>query len=821
MNSNSCNKTATAPTATPIVIGNLKNPPHQNSSWDETFSELVDFQKEHGHLDCSANNCALHVWMVNQRMKRESLTVEQVKKLQSIGFDFGTGPFHEKAGIKDPTMLSTSKFLVPEVVNGLSGQNAASKESTLSKGNSTDEASSSRQLEGQEHPSTTSSNKTVPTEEVSVREKVNALSAELSKTNKHTAPHVLVSPVAPKMSLTQPQEGRGDSTSKKVVEEEPKPASDDAVLLEEVNMNSEGLFSNNNKVFKTTVSPKKDKEKVAAGETISATEEAIVPDKASALPVQQTQHTGAEQSSSSKQNPNKNTFRVEEDRQQKRNRTWEESFQILRSFKEKHGHLMVSRKYDPSLSNWSYRQRRKQHALTKEQIDNLNSIGFRFERHLRTWNESFAALKSFQQKYGHLNCGSRYSVLASWCTLQRKSQYTLSTDQIAKLTSIGFNFESGGKVNIDSGNKKKVDGRTKDAEEQGPCVEELDRPTIASFASVSDCGGSEVSKEPIVAGTSNGHGGTVDSPKTLPPITWHDMFQRLKAHREAFGNCMVPENLKVYAEVFGKTKGTHADTELETWVKIQRVSILNGSLLEEYKEKLKSIEFETPKNVEDYEDWLFFFRRLVQFRWDEGHCVVPRRYSKDKSLGNWVNKQRYLKNKNILRNDRKKLLDKIGFVWDASIYRFTGATGLTTPSVAVTLSPKIGTEVTQTEVTSDTGKMSWSDVCQGSMVELVDYYPDTGSSNGTTDANANATEYEEDRESKVGDLDYFLKHIYDPTTELEVIYDESIHDFPICIKRKSRATPSSTSEDEKSTVKKVRVCEDEDTASVDGEYMII
>jgi hypothetical protein len=43
--------------------------------------------------------------------------------------------------------------------------------------------------------------------------------------------------------------------------------------------------------------------------------------------------------------------------------------------------------------------------------------------------------------------------------------------------------------------------------------------------------------------------------------------------------------------------------------------------------------------------------------------MVSQRYERDKSLGRWVGDQRKFHNNNKLRQDRKRILDEIGFVW--------------------------------------------------------------------------------------------------------------------------------------------------------------
>jgi hypothetical protein len=55
--------------------------------------------------------------------------------------------------------------------------------------------------------------------------------------------------------------------------------------------------------------------------------------------------------------------------------------------------------------------------------------------------------------------------------------------------------------------------------------------------------------------------------------------------------------------------------------------------------------------------------RLVDFNRKNDHCMVPNRHMQDKSLGQWVEKQRSLSTKDAMPQDRKDLLDELGFVW--------------------------------------------------------------------------------------------------------------------------------------------------------------
>ena len=61
--------------------------------------------------------------------------------------------------------------------------------------------------------------------------------------------------------------------------------------------------------------------------------------------------------------------------------------------------------------------------------------------------------------------------------------------------------------------------------------------------------------------------------------------------------------------------------------------------------------------------WNLQYEKLVEFQQQNGHCIVPQRHEQDKPLGQWVRKQRKNQTNNILPQNRKDLLDDIGFIW--------------------------------------------------------------------------------------------------------------------------------------------------------------
>lgn len=68
--------------------------------------------------------------------------------------------------------------------------------------------------------------------------------------------------------------------------------------------------------------------------------------------------------------------------------------------------------------------------------------------------------------------------------------------------------------------------------------------------------------------------------------------------------------------------------------------------------------------------WQERFKDLLEFKKQHGHCKVPTRYHKDKSLGSWVKCQRtqyrkYKRNESCNINKERILqLDSLGFAWE-------------------------------------------------------------------------------------------------------------------------------------------------------------
>ena len=142
-------------------------------------------------------------------------------------------------------------------------------------------------------------------------------------------------------------------------------------------------------------------------------------------------------------------------------------------------------------------------------------------------------------------------------------------------------------------------------------------------------------------------------------LKWNEMFNRLIQYKAQHHNCLVPQNYE-------------ADSRLGRWVHYQRVEFWlyqqqgSGKITQARIDKLESLGFEwDPQRSQ----WNSMFRRLIEFKANNGHCRVPKGFTGNPELANWVRNQR-LEHSNLkkgkksrMTDERKESLDNVGFKW--------------------------------------------------------------------------------------------------------------------------------------------------------------
>jgi superfamily II DNA or RNA helicase len=137
-------------------------------------------------------------------------------------------------------------------------------------------------------------------------------------------------------------------------------------------------------------------------------------------------------------------------------------------------------------------------------------------------------------------------------------------------------------------------------------------------------------------------------------VSWEVMFDALVEFKRQFGHCYVP--------IDGK-----GNRQLGEWANTQRALTKKGQMTESRYARLEEIGFSwDPKG----EAWRQVFETLCEYKDKYGHCNVTSRDKENPSLGEWIKTQRGLKKRGLLLEDRARLLDEVGVVWDVKEFHW-------------------------------------------------------------------------------------------------------------------------------------------------------
>jgi len=138
-----------------------------------------------------------------------------------------------------------------------------------------------------------------------------------------------------------------------------------------------------------------------------------------------------------------------------RNKSWNEKYAQLVAFREKHGHLRVSKHFttDKQLINFVKGLRRCRDSISAERRESLDEIGFIWSpgkeltvilnknRGDEAWMKRYEELKTYKSEFGTcriLTTSRTHRSLANWISVQRNSINKLTPERKLLLAEIGF-----------------------------------------------------------------------------------------------------------------------------------------------------------------------------------------------------------------------------------------------------------------------------------------------------------------------------------------------------------------------------------------------
>jgi superfamily II DNA or RNA helicase len=262
-----------------------------------------------------------------------------------------------------------------------------------------------------------------------------------------------------------------------------------------------------------------------------------------------------------------------------------------------------------------------------------------------SWDEWYGVLKLFNDREGHTNVPYRHLEgeypLGRWVQSQRQNRESLAFDRVILLDAIGFIWNT-----LDDqweiGFKQLLKFKDREGHTKVP---------VNFYDGEFPLGQWTSGQRRIIR---NGKIST-DRMKRLSDIgfelylnqNWEIGFKKLLKFKDREGHTNVP--FKFYESEF----------PLGRWASKQRMFVRHGKISTDRMKRLSDIGF-----VSDVLDWEQGFQHLSDFKFREGHCLVHITHKEGSfNLGQWVNKQRKYKLRNLLSNKKISRLDALGFSW--------------------------------------------------------------------------------------------------------------------------------------------------------------
>lgn len=343
---------------------------------------------------------------------------------------------------------------------------------------------------------------------------------------------------------------------------------------------------------------------------------------------------------------------------------WEEMYSLATDYYKEHGNLNVPKDYvtpeGEPLGHWIKNQRLYycyKRTITEEQIEKLNSIGMLWKVNQDySWNHMYNLSKKYFEKHGNLLITRSYVAengehLGKWIAT-RRCEYmagTLSKEKQEKLEDIGMvwqvnqsyswshmyklaadYFEKYGDLTIPTSYV------TENGENLGAWIaENRDNYEIKNL--------SEDQVEKLE---------TIGMAWSLAENEWNEKYEMVKEYYLKYGNLSTRRN-----------SNPPLSPNLLNWLSWQRKYYQMNMLSESKTKKLESIGMNW--NVSG-KHWYDMYKLAREYRLKYGNLLISKEYitEDNKNLGMWIFIQRNSYVRGMLPDDKKKMLDALGIIWD-------------------------------------------------------------------------------------------------------------------------------------------------------------
>lgn len=342
-------------------------------------------------------------------------------------------------------------------------------------------------------------------------------------------------------------------------------------------------------------------------------------------------------------------------------KTWMGHFENLRRFFAEHGHSNVPRTFkDSKLASWVWIQRQRrngtykhQDRIEQRQIELLDSVGFQWDRREGLWDLQFARLQSFLEHSDWSDLSKRTKdtktiTLYRWALRQRKARANnlLTAAQIQQLDAIDFQWEA---PDTSEAWMKRFKQLKDFREIHGHCRASRKREAGSST--------NELAAWIVYQRKQRRDGNLNDEQIVLLDSIGFEWKQRERGTWEA-----AFEELAAFARANGHFSPTQKEKKLMHFVNNCRSSFNAGTLSEERRKKLESVDFPWSAESDPVAVWEARLAELREFTAKNGHCNVPTN-GPERKLGLWLSRQRSARRKGKLPADKVAMLSSLGINW--------------------------------------------------------------------------------------------------------------------------------------------------------------
>jgi len=330
--------------------------------------------------------------------------------------------------------------------------------------------------------------------------------------------------------------------------------------------------------------------------------------------------------------------------------SWDEWYGRLVEYVSNAGHCLIPRDCQAEdgyrLGLWVGNQRANEESMSSERKRRLESVpGWVWDSLAEKWEIGFRYLTEFVAREGHCLVAGNYKTndgyrLGQWVAAQRNRREVLLSVRINRLEAVPGWVWNAITEAWDIGFRH----LNEFSEREGHCLipgnhQTQDGYRLGQWVAVQRSAKADLPsdrKERLEAV----NGWVWD----VREAEWDMRFDDLKAHKSEHGNVDVPIKL---------------ESGLGMWVSVQRRAEKNGKLSPEKKARLNEIGF-----IWDTLDtqWADRLNELVAYKEKQGNLHVPQNYHS--GLGSWLSQQKLYASKGRLSEERKTMLEQIGFSWD-------------------------------------------------------------------------------------------------------------------------------------------------------------